>query len=428
MTYLIITVLFLPGIILRFYPFRSFTDKKQRIVISILYCVALALHAVIWFFMLKSNALDISFLKADLILFPFFLIFINAFIIKNRLREHLFVCGLDVLFEYMNVTLSLLLSNLILKYNSSIGDPFKLYIAFYVVLQLVFIPLTLNLLKMTVSPFLKLEKCDYWRWIWFVPTAMVLVCYFSVYGEKTIDTLPPFIARLFLMISAVIICINLAKDYLLLTEQLETKKQLDMQKEYYSELSQQVERARRTRHDLKHHIAALRHYIDTDDKSGLSEYCDKYAAAVSDDSIPYTGNSAADGVLYHYAEKAKSNNIAFEIKGTIESESINDIDLCTLLGNALDNAFTASKTLRNDRFISVISESDDFMLSVVIVNSYDGVVDKRGERLLSRKESGRHGLGLDSMRKIAEKYGGTMEISYDARTFKVIFLLPIKRD
>ena len=420
-------LLFLPGVILRYLPFKSFTDKKQKIVLSVLYAVALIVNACLWFLRGKySGSLDVSFLKADMIAFPFILIFVNAAVIRGRIKEHLFTCGIVVLFEYMNTTLSLFISNLISHFHVS-ENPFKFYVIFYVALQIIFIPLTYKLLNITVTQFLNFEKNDYFSIIWFIPTSMILVCYFTVYGDETINTLPPFIGRLFLMVSAIIICINLARDYLRMTEQLETKKQLSMQKEYYTELSMQVEKARQTRHDIKHHIASLQHFIDTDDKKGMKLYCDEYSAAVSGDRIPYTGNSAADGVLYHYSEKAKSKNITFEIKGTIKSNSIDDTNLCVLLGNALDNAVTACETAEKEKHISVISESDDFMLSIIIVNSFDGIVKMKENKIMSRKEKDRYGVGLESMKKIAEKCGGTMEISYDESNFKVIFLLPIKK-
>ena len=37
-------------------------------------------------------------------------------------------------------------------------------------------------------------------------------------------------------------------------------------------------------------------------------------------AIPYTGNAAADGILYHYALIAEENGIRFSVSGRLESE------------------------------------------------------------------------------------------------------------
>ncbi len=210
-----------------------------------------------------------------------------------------------------------------------------------------------------------------------------------------------------------------------MTEQLETKRQLSMQKEYYSELSEQVAKARRTRHDMKHHMAAIQRYIDSDDREGLQKYCYDFSSQQEEEVIPYTGNMAADGVIYHYLKTAKENNINFEIKGTIKTKKLADVDLCTLLGNALDNAVVGCLTLSENRFISVVSETTDYTLSVMITNSFDGYVEKENDIIMSRKQIGRRGIGTDSMKSVCEKYNGSFEITNDSNVFRVIFILPV---
>ncbi len=167
--------LYLPGIILKFLPFKSLTDKKQKAWLGALYAALLILHMGVWFWWgSRYGSLDISFLKADVIVFSFITTVVNIIIIKGKLKEHLFTYGTVMLFNYMNMTVALLISNLISKYKP-IEKPFVFYVLFYVVFHIVFIPITLKLLNMTVTPFLKFESSDYWKTIWFVPIAMVMV-------------------------------------------------------------------------------------------------------------------------------------------------------------------------------------------------------------------------------------------------------------
>lgn len=419
-------VLFIPGIFLRFLPFKSVVKKEQKLKLALLYILALMLNGAVYFFWGKANGgLSMSFLKTDMIIFALVLTGVNMLVIKGKIKEHLFTYGLSMLLNYMNLTFSSFFSVLISpeKINKTV-----LSIGIYFVLYIILFPMFLKLLKITVTPFISIDSGDYWNTIWFVPIAMFLACYFTIFGENTVETLPQVIGRLFLLVSVVFLCRSVAKDHMRMTKQLQTEKQLSMQTEYYNELSEQVAKARKSRHDMKHHMAAIQRYIDSDDKEGLQEYCYDFTAEMNDTVIPYTGNPAADGVLYHYSKIAKENDIRFEMKGTIKSKCIADVDLCVLLGNALDNAVAGCLTAQSDRFISIIAESDEYTLTVVMQNSFDGVVEKQDDIIMSRKRSGRHGVGLDSMRSVCEKYGGTMETSHENNVFTGIFILPYKND
>ncbi len=418
-------LMFLPGILLRFLPFTKIVNKSQRIKLTASYAVALLIHGGIYYLVgLGNGALNITFLKADMIIFAFAATCINMIFIKGRVKEHLFTYGTSMLLNYMTLTFTLFFSNIFMKLTGS-NRVFLIYVLIYFALHIIFFPISLKLLKITVTPFLDIENKNYWKTIWFVPIAMFLSCYFTFYGEDKINTLPPFVGRMFLFVSAIILCINIAHSYKRMSRQIQTEKQLDMQNAYYHELSEQVSKARQSRHDMKHHMAAIQRYIETDDKLGLQDYCYDFSAEISADYIPYTGNAAADGVIYHYAKNAKENKIRFEMQGRIKSKKLSDVDLCSLLGNALDNAITGCLTIKTDRYISVVAESNKHNLTIMVTNSFDGIINKNKETVLSRKADGRHGVGLTSMKSVCEKYGGSMDIDYNKNRFTSIFILPI---
>ena len=64
----------------------------------------------------------------------------------------------------------------------------------------------------------------------------------------------------------------------------------------------------------------------------------------------------------------------------------------------------------------------------MVRNSFDGRVEQAGDTLLSTKRKGRTGVGLSSMRSICERYGGSMDIQWDEKTFTVMFLLPLSEE
>lgn len=204
--------------------------------------------------------------------------------------------------------------------------------------------------------------------------------------------------------------------------------QLNMQKRYYAALSENVEKARKSRHDLKHHITTITRFAELGDKEELLNYCNKLVQMqYSEVDIPYSGNAAADGVLYHYAVIAKKNNIDIKISGIFQSGEIADVDLCVLLGNALDNAVTGCLTVDNKRFINISTKNDGNVLAVMISNSFDGIVKIQNEKILSRKRDNRVGIGIISIRSVCEKYDGNLSIDYTDNTFTCMMLLNTKK-
>ena len=73
--------------------------------------------------------------------------------------------------------------------------------------------------------------------------------------------------------------------------------------------------------------------------------------------------------------------------------------------------------------MSVTSKRDGGVLAITVQNSFDGVVLKKGDKILSRKRDNREGIGILSMKSICEKYGGMITFDYDENTFSTMILL-----
>src|SRR5699024_3367711 len=94
--------------------------------------------------------------------------------------------------------------------------------------------------------------------------------------------------------------------------------------------------------------------------------------------------------------------------------SIDDISLCTIFANTLDNAIEACVKVAEPsaRKISVKARyTENGYFSYEIVNSKANPIRKKKGVLLTDKEDSRsHGLGLSSVRAAVEKYHGTLDI------------------
>ena len=81
------------------------------------------------------------------------------------------------------------------------------------------------------------------------------------------------------------------------------------------------------------------------------------------------------------------------------------------------------------RNIGVVVRRVGDMVSVNIHNSYAGKIkfDGSGLPVTTKEDNGFHGIGLKSMRRIAEKYAGTMSVNADGDTFIVNIIISTKQ-
>jgi sensor histidine kinase regulating citrate/malate metabolism len=141
---------------------------------------------------------------------------------------------------------------------------------------------------------------------------------------------------------------------------------------------------------------------------------------------PYaeTGNLTIDSVINYKLRSCKAQQIHVTADLQVPSDlSIASVDLSAVLGCLLDNALEALvKTDQRELHLSLSYRSG--ILTIFIENTFNGqYISHGGQYLTTKTDAAVHGYGLKSVRRITEKYHGTMEISLDSQWFKVQVLL-----
>ena len=424
---LLVTGCMTSGVLLRYAPFKSIVSPAKKKILFAISAAASALNFLVILSLLYRLGLSVTF---DYLIFcgPVYAIALSVvkiFMIPGRTREHLFLLGivLSCHFLLMSVPafISASLSQMQLKYSTVLA--LLVYSALLIIAQL----LLKRLLCSAIEPFLEKDSKDYWKFVWFIPIVFFAAVLVIVDPDRQANSFRQLISSIFSGSMMVLICVSVASSHSRFHEWELMGRQLDAQKIHYAELKIRVEEARKTKHDFKHHVAAIRHYMDMDDKEGLRRYCDDLMATRNSEvQIPYTGNVAADGVLYHYLQKAWENGIRFQYGGVIRNPGISDMDISVLLGNALDNAFTGTLTLQENRSIQVVCQTEQQSLSILVHNSFDGNVKQTEEGIMSRKREQGPGIGLSSMQQICDRYGGILNTKWDDQFFTVTIVLPLK--
>ena len=104
-----------------------------------------------------------------------------------------------------------------------------------------------------------------------------------------------------------------------------------------------------------------------------------------------------------------------------ENLEINIYDVNIILGNLLDNAL--ENALDNSK-VSMDIKYTAGMIHISMSNLYDGSINKIDGHIISKKDDkDNHGYGLDSIKRIVDKYDGSMIKSYGNGQFEVDIII-----
>lgn len=181
------------------------------------------------------------------------------------------------------------------------------------------------------------------------------------------------------------------------------------------------------RHDMKQHLAMVTGYIQKDENEKALEYIAKMGGyAGQGNQYVRTGNEGIDSIFNYFVEEVNRSggSIVTDMK-IPEGLSVDDFDMNVILSNLLLNACEAIRECSRKE-IRAVMKFDRGILKIHIENTYHGVVRQTEEGYLStKKEKGEHGIGLASVRRTVEKYGGEMKVSHTEDWFKVDILMCI---
>lgn len=195
---------------------------------------------------------------------------------------------------------------------------------------------------------------------------------------------------------------------------------LEMQEKQYASLQRYIEADTKARHDFRQTIYTLTELSVEKNYPAIDEYLNRYRDMLpAKDTTDFCDDHAMNALLNHYLRKAEISEIRTNLKVILpETLHIESIDLCSIVGNILENAITACLDIpKEKRFIRmVISEEQNSELYIAISNSYNGKLRKKGDRYLSTHKGG-NGIGLISIAATAARYDGTTEFSHDEGVF-----------
>ena len=208
----------------------------------------------------------------------------------------------------------------------------------------------------------------------------------------------------------------------------QARRQISIQKEYYDALTGQMNEIRALRHDMRHFIGVMRRLAGEGQYEELKKFLGKYTEKTETDQIPlYCENVVINSVLGYYSMKAKDIGVPFGCACSIPKQiSVNEIDVCIVLGNALENAIEACAVMdcTDKRFISTEARITDNNLLIKIDNSYNGNINVRNGNYFSTKNEKNRGLGIRNINKVIEANKGYLKIDHEDKVFTLMAAFP----
>lgn len=417
----------LPAIAIRIAPFRAHLSKKQKIILTLMYAAVLLVNFGVCLYAAYNDMIDVQFYKLKLIICGAFLLLPNLLILPAHFFEHMFTCGIEATLSTIIPVMVAFVAFYLPPFPGAMAIPLNA-LAYTLIYAFIY-PFLSKWLVECIEPFLELKPDGYWDTICMIPMALFIGNYLTYPDTSYITSPVQFLGQLMIIAANLLICFSVAKDPVRLKTQSLMSRSMEIQKQYFNTLTERIETVRRELHDSKYRVAAIEKFIEMDDKDGLAEYCKtmipkRYYSV----ELFHSGNSAVDGILFHYSQRAEAENIKLKIAGTVKNSNMPDDELCVLLGNAMENAFAGCKTLEENRNVTFVAQSEPQVLSLMIQNTYNGQLKVKRGQLQSLKRSQGPGIGILSMQTICKKYGGTMEMQWDESTFTVLIVLPAKME
>ena len=165
------------------------------------------------------------------------------------------------------------------------------------------------------------------------------------------------------------------------------------------------------------------------DLEKIKEYLSNANSKIPDYNLHFCENQAADSVISHYAALAKRENIPFQAKAALPAHiSIDQIDMCLVLSNLLENALEASLKAKpfNRRIHAEVYLHHKHLLLIQVENTFEGKIQEKNHIFQSSKRPG-NGVGIQSVRHIAEKSGGDSSFTYENGVFTAKIMLRIQK-
>lgn len=209
------------------------------------------------------------------------------------------------------------------------------------------------------------------------------------------------------------------------------RKMLAVSQRYFTEQLGNYEYVRKLDHDMHHHQVVLLGLCHQRDWRSVQSYIEAIGRQMPTTQLASLCEMQELNILLnHYRHQFNRADIRFECNARLPKTIVDDpIQLCIIIGNALDNALEACLKMpkSDERFAELIARVGNDRLIIRCSNSFDGVLQRNQDgRLVTGKQELGHGLGMDNIAEAVRRFNGWMSTvdRNNVFTLSVVLQLP----
>ncbi len=298
--------------------------------------------------------------------------------------------------------------------------------------QVVIVRITEYIAVYFLSVFLNIKNDVYlpnlmWSRITFIPIvslcAIIIFVNFNIGNKITVVLI---IVILIINIAVILLYVEISAEYADKCQSLIIKKQNEYYVNQFELMNESIKIRNAEKHDYKNHLSVIAALVQRNEQKEAAAYIGKIMGVYKSVKESYnSGNLVIDSILNYKKQEAEQYEIRINVGLSIpENLQVNPFDMTTILGNIIDNAINAARKLEKDKFIDLKIRYDKGRLLIRIDNSFNGEIKYKNNKLVTLHPGcENHGIGLNNVGMILEKYDGTLEIEHTDNVFSANLMM-----
>lgn len=206
------------------------------------------------------------------------------------------------------------------------------------------------------------------------------------------------------------------------------KKEFEAEYSFFKDYKEQQQDVIKFRHDWKNHMLLLQEMLENEEYEKAESYFRDLTAATSKPIYKIaTGNELVDMILSTKMNGLEENEITLQCKGALsEFNFMKQVDCCILLSNLIDNAIEANEKVEGTRYILLAAKKTEQLFYLEIRNPMEGTLQQEDYRIVTTKEEKDvHGIGLQNVYDIIEKYNGEYHITAENQEYTIQMIFSV---
>lgn len=227
-----------------------------------------------------------------------------------------------------------------------------------------------------------------------------------------------------------LILVMLEQFNIVLSKAYESKLALQekfFEEEYYEELEKKVKDLRKLRHDYRNQLLSLLSLREQSEEQFMDEIKHMLMLMEENDNKIYSQNCVINGICKTKFMEARARKVNIKCDIVVPTKiNVRCHELGVLFGNLLDNAIEACEKVEENKrsiFLNIKIKEEKLLLYMRNSRAKEtiGGIDIIGKTTKRDKEN--HGIGLQSVQDIVDKYNGRMRLEESEQWFEIELIL-----